>query len=375
MPTYIVRLFAASTIRLNPLPYVGPQPSPPFVVELPDAVIAVFDRLLPVGNLHVPNGLIVQVEVQAANIDEGEERARGAAAGVLSALSCVGLAAIEQPLPLWAYDSTPGVAERDYRHFMYDGYVGGLLTRPVEYKDFDALMRSYFDCIGGRLSPDWLARIERAIEAFRRGLADNDDLLTEFLIAWSSMEGLDCVYRDVLPSAAVRRFMDGVRAVLADLGRSDLFETLKGLRDGLAHGNISLSEARELAVSNIDLVRRALALMILRVLWVDSTVADRVIARVGRKGKFAGYVKDIAIIQFEPGDVRDLGDHPLIEVTLDRVEAIPEGDKLTLKPTRNLSPKNVPQLSARGYEIWGETGINLQVGPSTVSVIRRATAD
>jgi len=43
--------------------------------------------------------------------------------------------------------------------------------------------------------------------------------------------------------------------------------------------------------------------MILRILGVEEAVSDKVLKQAGYKGKFAPFVKVLATIRFEPGDV------------------------------------------------------------------------
>jgi hypothetical protein len=379
VPTYVVRLLADSTVRLQRLPYVAGDPASSLALELPGAVVGVFDQLIPLGDVSIPKNILLQVQLPAASIDEAIAQAVGVAEGIVSMLSCITLGAVGRPKPLWAYDTTPGVADRDYRHFAYSPVPAGIATRAASDSDLFGFLRSYFDSYSASAGfrPDWRERVERAIHAVRRGLADTDDPLTEFLILWSSIEGLDCVYRRRRPSAAVRNFMDGARDVLAAVGTGEGFERLKDLRDGLAHGNVSLAAAREVATNNIDVVRRALVVMILRVLGADPAMEARVIGLEGRKGDTDGCFELVATIRFDPGDVRQLGGHPQVEVSLDRVEVIPDGDQVSIRPTWDTTPRNLNGMSVTGYKIWGVAGVSVRVaGTAEVVVVRRGmTAD
>src|SRR5216683_5430797 len=213
---YIVRLYADSLVRLNQKPYYEEGAARSLALNLPGVTVAIFDRFVPVGDAGVPRGLIVQVRFEAGGIDEAVAQAKGVASYVLSMLCCVTLASVEQPKPVWVYDASPGVEDRDYRHFAYDNECAVLNTRRLEDANLFALLERNFNSFlaDATIRQESKERVQRAIQSFRRGLADNDDVLTEFIIAWSSMEGLDCVYRKVLPSARTRDFMDGVRDVL-----------------------------------------------------------------------------------------------------------------------------------------------------------------
>ncbi len=373
MAMYIVRLYADSLVRLNQKPYYEEGAARSLALNLPGVTVAIFDRFVPVGDAGVPRGLIVQVRFEAGGIDEAVAQAKGVASYVLSMLCCVTLASVEQPKPVWVYDASPGVEDRDYRHFAYDNECAVLNTRRLEDANLFALLERNFNSFlaDATIRQESKERVQRAIQSFRRGLADNDDVLTEFIIAWSSMEGLDCVYRKVLPSARTRDFMDGVRDVLDRLGRADLFETLKCLRDGLAHGKISLGEATKTAEVNLELVRRAFVLMILRVLAVEEAVSDKVLRQSGYKGKFAPFVKFVATIRFEPGDVTCLDTHPVVEVTCAGVKATPAGEKLTLEPDWRLTPRNLKGMAVQGYELWGDAGSRMEFGGAGVKFIPR----
>ena len=146
--------------------------------------------------------------------------------------------------------------------------------------------------------------------------------------------------------------MDGVRDVLDLLGRGDVFEALKGLRDGLAHGNISLNDAISTAKANLELVRRAFLLMILRILGVEDSVVESILSKPGYKGSSTPFVKFFATIRFQPGDIIALDAHPLVDLRCS-VKVCRQGDSLTVQPTWQLTPKNV-DMRVRGHELWGD---------------------
>src|SRR5262249_47481170 len=156
------------------------------------------------------------------------------------------------------------------------------------------------------------ARVQQGLMAFRRGLADNDDVLTEFLIAWATMEGLDCVYCKVLPAASVRAFKDGMKDVFTRLSRPDVFTPLENLRNEIAHGSLSLAQAIQMARTHLDLVRQALVFMIFRILKVEENLAKGIIAQPAYKGTFRPHMRLLATINFDPVDVHNLHAQPNI---------------------------------------------------------------
>jgi hypothetical protein len=375
---YIIRLYADSLVRLNKRPYYEENEVCSIAIDLPGFTVAVFDGFVTVGNIRVPKGLIVQVGLEANSMDEAVARARGIASYLLSMLCCVTLASVKEPRPIWAYDASPQVVDREYYHFSYEDAGAELSTRPLDNASLFALLERNFNVFlnDATIRDDFKQRVQCAIQSFRRGLADNDDVLTEFIIAWSSMEGLDCVYRKVLRSARTREFMDGVREVLDRSGGADAFDTLKELRDGLAHGNTSLTDAIGTAKTNLELVRRAFALMILRVLGVEETIADKVLVQPGYKGSFSPVTIFVATIHFEPGDVKRVDAHPKVEVICKGVKATPNDDKLTLEPHLDLTPQNLMEggLTLRGIKRAVDVGASIQFGAPDIKVLPNNTS-
>ncbi len=165
--------------------------------------------------------------------------------------------------------------------------------------------------------------------------------------------------------------MDGARAVFQRLGQpDDLFESLKGLRNGLAHGYVSLVDAVRIASNNIELVRKTLVVMILRILKCDEKIIAQVADQIAYKGKFAPYYKHVGTIRLRPGSVSDFENQPLIEMQCDAVHTERAGDKLNFSPTLNFTLKKGDSLNGRGYEIWGDVAGGLTIeGPTEVNVV------
>ena len=249
MPEFIVRLEAGSVIRLCKRAYDEESERRSLYLAFPYAQLAVFDRLAQVANdVMVPDGLIILVKLPADGIDLAITQATGMADHALSMMSCVTMFAADVPYPVWAYDATAGVDNRQYQHFFYDG-MGSRGSRPLNDQHLIALLEKNYNSFmqDSSLKGDFKARVQRSMMAFRRGLSDNDDVLNEFLTAWSTMEGLDCVYCKVLPSARVRAFKDGMKDVLDKLGRPEVFTPLERLRNDIAHGSLSLDQATQTA--------------------------------------------------------------------------------------------------------------------------------
>ena len=370
MPNFIVRLFAESLVRLNEKPYLRDDNTKSVSINLPDMTIAVFDNLTPLKEFMVPRGLIIQIELDANNIDESVRHAEDAATSILSMLSCMTIASISQPRPVWVYDSTPRVEERAYRIFAYDTFTAPI-TKPLDQAALAELLEEKFEkfLAEPNIKADFKERLQRTVSSFRRGLADNDDPLSEFMVYWSSMEGLDCVYRTVFPTAQ-SKFMDGVRDVLSRQGQPAAFDALKDLRDDVAHGKVSFATAIATANTNMELVRKALLLMVMRILKLDRAIIDKVLANVGYKGKFKPLVRFVGTIGFDPGDVKRLDTHPVIDVTCVDVLAVENGDKLNQKPDWRLTPRNCKGAKFSGLELWGDSGATVKVSDAQATVIK-----
>lgn len=373
MSAYIVRLYAESRVRISQKHYFEQGEATSFTFNLPEVTVTAFDDFVQIGELHVAKGLIIQVRLDAPNIDVAVDMAKGMAIYILSIFSCVAMASVSEPRPLWAYDVSPGVQNRDYRIIGYDQEFGDLNTRRVDHAALIAFLNKNFNSFlsNDAIRDDWKLRVQQAIQSFRRAMADNDDSLTEFIIAWTSMEGLDCVYRKLLPSAQTREFMGGVKDALARLGRDDVFDALKDLRDGLAHGNISLHDAIATSKEHLDLVRRALLLMVLRIIGVEQAVSDKVLARRGYKGSFMPLVRFIATIRFEPGDATKLEGHPIVELVRNGAEVAAMGDRLEVRPTWQLTPRNLESMTVSAHELWGDAGARPDIGHPELMLIRR----
>ena len=54
------------------------------------------------------------------------------------------MAAVGAPLPLWAYDATPGLADREYWHYVYDPFARQP-TRRLEFGYLTALLEKLFN--------------------------------------------------------------------------------------------------------------------------------------------------------------------------------------------------------------------------------------
>jgi hypothetical protein len=358
MPEFIVRMEASSVIRLGKKAYYEEAEQRSLHLGFHYADFAFFDRLVQVSeDIGVPDGLIILVKLRADNIDIALNEVVSFTDHALSMMSCVAMCAADVPYPVWAYEATPGVDNREYRHFFYDG-IGLRASRPLNDQHLIALLERNYDAFmaDATFKLDFKARLQRSMMAFRRGLSDNDDVLNEFLTAWSTMEGLDCVYREVLPGPSVRDFKDGMRDVLQQIGSPEVFAPLERLRNDIAHGSLSLDQAMKMARSQLDLIRHSLVLMILRILKVDEGASNEIIQQTVYKGKSRPHFKIIATIRFEPVDIRDPTNQPVIQVWREGINFSKNGDKLEYKPEIKIKPMNVSQMTPVRMEFWGDPG-------------------
>lgn len=364
MPTYLSRLRATSTIRLNRTPFKIDGEDKVFSFFLPGAKVSVTDRFEELGTESVPSGIWMQVEFDAPNIDTAISTASSFALPVMSILCLTSGGAIDLPLPIWTYDVTTGLVTRDCRFFLYDPRlnVAKRQTREEEVREFWMKLDAFLNHV--EISDDWKSRLFRAIHSYRRALADAEDVLSEFLTVWSSLEGLDCVYRGVYP-ARNSKFMDGVRDIFARLNLLREFSKLKDLRDGVAHGFIDLNDATKLASTHIEDVRKSLRLMVTRIIQCDENLMAPALARASHKGSFVPHCRLVGTINIDPPGVNNFDDQPQLNPHYHEVKTTRNGDKLDISPGMRVAMQaQLPgtKITLVGHEIWGDAN-----SPMTVS--------
>ncbi len=376
MPEFIVRLEAGSVIRLGKKSYDEESERRSLYLAFPYAQLTVFDRLTQVAeDVRIPDGLIILVKLPADNIDAAIIQATGIADHALSMMSCVTMCAADVPYPCWAYDATAGVDNREYRHFFYDG-TGPRGSRPLNDQHLIALLERNYNSFmtDSSLKDDFKARVQRSMMAFRRGLSDNDDVLNEFLTAWSTMEGLDCVYCKVLPSASVRDFKDGMKDVLQRLIRPEVFTPLERLRNDIAHGSLTLDQATQLARTHLELIRQALVLMILRILKVDEAATAEIIRQATYKGKYRPHIRLLARIRFDPVEVQNLGGQPHVRVWRAGAKYRKNADTLGYEPDIRIEPVNLKEMTPLESQFWGDPGAPIRMHGFGSRVIKQGEA-
>jgi hypothetical protein len=93
-----------------------------------------------------------------------------------------------------------------------------------------------------------------------------------------------------------------------------------------------------------------------------------VLAQPGYKGSFAPFVVFLATIKFDPGDVKVLEGHPVVELVRTGFKATPAGEKLTFQPTWSLTPQNLKSMTVRGHRLFGDTAVRPEIGPAEATV-------
>src|SRR5438270_7992279 len=145
MPEFIVRLEANSVIRRGKKSYDEESERRTLHLGFPYAQLAIFDRLVQVADdIKVPDGLIIFVKLPADNIDAAIGQATGIADHALSMMSCVTMCAVDVPYPVWAYDATPRLENRQYWHFFYDG-LGSPGSRPLNDRYLIVLLEKNYN--------------------------------------------------------------------------------------------------------------------------------------------------------------------------------------------------------------------------------------
>jgi hypothetical protein len=388
MPTYLFRLIADSWVRLSETPYIDNTLFPFTLTLKGQFVVTIVDNTILLGNLHIPKGLVINAQVDAPDITSAIDYAGGAATYVLSMLSCVCNASILQPIPLWGYDATPGLTKRDIVVFAYDTNLN-IKTRPLQKVNWSALLEAKFNgfMLKNEIADDLKRRMQRAVVAFRRGLADTADTLDEFLVHWSSLETLDVVYRTVFTHNDLHHYTTcgscktefkhcpvcgnsgvfrnpqrhtGVEDVFKHLQQPEKYNQLKRLRNGISHGYMSLSECEETAGENIELVRKAVLTMILRILGLEADIQALILANKCIKGKSVPTFRFYGKGTFEPGDPSRYDTHPYVEVKCTNLKVNKTDNMVILHPTWEFTNTNFP-ISDIVAELWADENVGLTV--------------
>lgn len=406
MPEYLVRVVADSEVRVHDRAAItGVQKH--VRINFPDgqAAIAVFDQTREFGGVLVPDGLQGNVKVSAEDIDGAMNLATEFAASVFSLLCVTGRASVGPARVLWAYDASPEVEFRELRTLLYDPFFKlpsrHLKTDPL-FHLLDRLFHHFL--VRTDVEEDRKERTMRVVHSFRRGVADNDDALSEFILHWASLETLDVVLRElegldkepILTTCAgcstVFSFcpvcgregtfqrgteLVGVKDVFRQLGAQAEFRTLKQLRNGIVHGFRSLNECIGLAKQNLELMRTAVLTMLLRILGADSSVMVETLSKPTIKGKDHPHIRLLAGGDFEPGDLTELEGHPGLSVSsADHAVWYDEKTgKLRVKPSWSFKANNVVKITVRGHQLWGEEGRPIALEEMDAEVVPESSED
>ena len=332
--------------------------------------VTAIDNVIAYGDVYVPKGLILNVRLEADGLQNALDYAQQAATYFLSSLSCTCNASVGQPKPLWIYDATPSLVDRDMVLIVYDLKLH-VNTIRLNQENWFTLLDQLFN--GAWLkehgSEDDTQRLQRAILSFRRGLADTDDMLDEFLVHWSALETLNVVYQKVFhhmefyfckvcttcKTQVIRMGQrhTGIEEVFGALQQPGKYGELKKLRNGISHGYMSLGECIAAATENIELVRKAVLSMIMRTVGVSDDVQAIILGQSGLKGKYIPHFRVYFKGTFEPGDPCRYDTHPQVEVKDGGIEVKKYGEKLVLNPTWTFTYKNC-SVKPIGFELWGD---------------------
>src|SRR4051812_3450732 len=100
MPEFIIHAHARSAVRLGSKSYDDDASRRNWFLDLGHAQVAMFDAFRrATDDIRIPDGLLIQVKVEAGTIDDAILNGIGIASHVLSMMSCVTMAAIEMPHP------------------------------------------------------------------------------------------------------------------------------------------------------------------------------------------------------------------------------------------------------------------------------------
>ncbi|PZS36627.1 MAG: hypothetical protein DLM58_01390 [Pseudonocardiales bacterium] len=373
MPRYTARLIAESLVRLGQRAYYEKFETTSNIFEFSDGKVVFFDQLITPKLLHLPNGLIVQAEVESPDISQAVEQIQSVAGNLLGVFSIAAQASIGTPRPLWVYDSTPAADPRELMLFNYDPILtlktrGNSEGRVEEV--WNAITKGWMQ--DPNVEKDDKARLAWALTSYRRALADNDDLLTEFLIHWTAAETIDKIYRQRVLKGGWHgkkaETLNGIEDAFERLGERRRFSRCRNLRSDIAHGLRPLDEVIREARENIELVRRVATLMTMAVLGVSQDTQDQILQQQAFKGRYPPHLRMRFSGSFTPGDVGELGEHPQLEPAMVELEEEASGESISLTPKWNYKFTSEGKLEFYGVEAWGEGAaqMKIEVGQPTV---------
>jgi hypothetical protein len=186
-------------------------------------------------------------------------------------------------------------------------------------------------------------------------------VLDEFLVHWSSLETLDIVYREIFNHAVanidlrITQRHTGIEEIFTLLHEPEKYNRLRKLRNGISHGYMTLSDCISTATEHIELVRKAVLSMIMRIVGVNDDIQAIVLGQTGYKGKVVPHFRIVAKGSFEPGDPCRYDTHPEVEVKCSNLEVTKNDNMLVFYPTWLFTNRNCP-LTYTGYEFWGDEG-------------------
>lgn len=368
MAKYIASFYAESRVRLNVKSYFDGDRHTVKML-LPNATIVLFDHFVNFGSTLLPKGLLIQVALDAQDIDTAIEAAGSFAVGALNILSTVARSSIDRPYLTLAYDVSKDIHDREFVTVVYDPNTPSSTRRPddAELAEFVEKYDQYHSDSG--IPNDHKDRVSRSLDAYRRALADNNDPLTDFIVVWSALEGLDSVYRKTFPTRQAQ-FKDGMKDVFLRLQESNSFDTLEDLRNEIAHGNMDLVGANHLATSKLELVRKALLLAVMRIIGCSERVINSMLAKNAYKGSFVTRLEIRGALRCQPGDVSSLEGHPRIEGSLNSVTITPNDATFTMRPDIRFSSTNIESYEVSSLKLKGDSGANVRVNDLECYVVK-----
>jgi hypothetical protein len=121
--------------------------------------------------------------------------------------------------------------------------------------------------------------------------------------------------------------------VLSALDASAPFDTIEGLRDGIAHGAIDLNHAIKTAETYMELIRNAVHFTVMRILGFNEGAAKSMLVRPNVSDRFTPRYVLIGSLEFEPPPYDNFDGQPDVQSVLLGVKTEKVGDKLNISPS------------------------------------------
>ncbi len=234
-PRYLVAFQVDAGVRFSESA-AGPSAAWQLRVQTPDGAIAVtvFDLFVDGDLGPVHKGLGLEIEVDAANLDEAVEAAGSYAVMASSLLAASARAHVGRPLPVIAFELASGIAKRDMRRWFRELPV----LKPKRKAD-----QAAFAAIAEKslAAPDPLAfRLRMSLVLHREAMNEISDVW-RFVALWMSAEAIDASLKQHFRAAKIALVSGGqhpgLETLAREIGAAAFIRDASDARNDLLHTN------------------------------------------------------------------------------------------------------------------------------------------